>query len=305
MTRVRTGSRLHFGLFHLPPAEPWPTYWPGTHVPARYYGGVGVMIEEPAVVVDAEPADQWTFIGPDADRVRGVVSTGRPHAVRIVQTAPAHAGFGSGTQLALAAAQAISERQGVSPPDAGRGRRSAIGIHGFAHGGLILDGGKRHANELGALIGAYAVPEPWRFVCVTPPGETRWSGDEERDALARVAPHDATPDDALFRLAVFGIVPAALSNDIAAFGAAVTEFNARVGDRFAAVQGGRYSTPATAAAVLSLLELGALGAGQSSWGPTAFGVVGNPEQADYVAQRLRLASPRATIRISAACRLKA
>ena len=35
---------------------------------------------------------------------------------------------------------------------AGRGRRSGIGLHGFAHGGLIVDGGRRSDDALPPLI---------------------------------------------------------------------------------------------------------------------------------------------------------
>jgi len=41
MTRVTTGSRLHFGLLRLPPAPVWVD--DGT----RYYGGAGLMLEQP------------------------------------------------------------------------------------------------------------------------------------------------------------------------------------------------------------------------------------------------------------------
>jgi beta-RFAP synthase len=306
VTRVRTGSRLHFGLFHLPPAEPWPEFWPGTNVPARYYGGVGVMIDEPAVEVEAEPADEWSFAGADADRARSFVRAGRPHAVNVIRAAPAHAGFGSGTQLALAVAHATGERRGSPPPvPPCRGWRSAVGIHGYSHGGLIVDGGKRHARDIGTLIGAYAIPAAWRFVCVTPEASPRWSGEAERAALGYAGLQLAQPDDMLFRLCVFGIVPAVIAKDVTAFGAAVSEYNARVGDQFAVVQGGRYSTPATAAAVSGLLKAGAAGAGQSSWGPTAFGVAGDPDRAAAVARRLEKLMPAATVRVSAALRVGA
>jgi beta-ribofuranosylaminobenzene 5'-phosphate synthase len=46
-----------------------------------------------------------------------------------------------------------------------------------------------------------------------------------------------------------------------------------VGDAFAPVQGGRFH-PQAGALVGALLRGGAAGAGQSSWGPAVYGVVG-------------------------------
>ena len=58
--RVRTASRLHFGLLGWGPRA------------VRQFGGVGLMIESPGVEVIAEPASQWSFEGPLADRVRNI-----------------------------------------------------------------------------------------------------------------------------------------------------------------------------------------------------------------------------------------
>ena len=69
MIRVRTGGRLHFGLIRVPPAEPWPERDEGV-VPARYFGGAGLMIESPGVELTVEPAAEWLTSGPGAERKR-------------------------------------------------------------------------------------------------------------------------------------------------------------------------------------------------------------------------------------------
>ena len=59
MIRVVAPSRLHFGLFHVPVAgDPWPD-----GLPVRCFGGVGLMVEEPAVVVVEPAADWWGRAG--------------------------------------------------------------------------------------------------------------------------------------------------------------------------------------------------------------------------------------------------
>ena len=55
---------------------------------------------------------------------------------------------------------------------------------------------------------------------------------------------------------------------------ALTRIQQLVGDSFAAVQGGRFH-PRAGALVEALLRGGAAGAGQSSWGPAVYGVVGS------------------------------
>jgi beta-ribofuranosylaminobenzene 5'-phosphate synthase len=58
-----------------------------------------------------------------------------------------------------------------------------------------------------------------------------------------------------------------------------------VGDEFASMQGGRFH-PQAAALVEALLEGGAAGAGQSSWGPAVYGVVGSGAAGRDLARRM-------------------
>ncbi|MCE9560716.1 MAG: hypothetical protein K8U57_01550 [Planctomycetes bacterium] len=63
MTRVIAPSRLHFGLFRVPPH--------GEHQPGeRLFGGVGLMIDSPGVVVTAERGESWRFEGMLASRAQ-------------------------------------------------------------------------------------------------------------------------------------------------------------------------------------------------------------------------------------------
>ena len=58
-----------------------------------------------------------------------------------------------------------------------------------------------------------------------------------------------------------------------------------MGDSFAPVQGGTFH-PQAAPFVDALLRLGAAGAGQSSWGPAVYGVVGSEQQGHEVVRGL-------------------
>ena len=296
MTRVTAPSRLHFGLLSLPAAgrDRWPGLDGDPGQPARHFGGVGLMVDRPGLVVGVEPATDWSATGPLADRAlafaRRVVDSlpageRRPFRV-VVESAPAeHTGLGVGTQLGLAVARAIAVESGHDWPAtelatrAGRGERSAIGVHGFAAGGLIVEGGKRPGEAVSPLVGRYAVPAEWAILLVTPPAAADWYGGRERQAFARLSALGPGPaeTDTLCRVVLTGIVPAVVSADLDAFGEAVYEFNARVGDVFAPAQGGRYASPAVADIVRRLRARGVRGVGQSSWGPTVFGITRRPE----------------------------
>jgi predicted sugar kinase len=78
------------------------------------------------------------------------------------------------------------------------------------------------------------------------------------------------------------LLPALHDQDIAQFGAALTEIQQIVGAHFAAAQGGSpWSSPPVGKLVGRLAEAGAVGIGQSSWGPTGFAFV---ESADAAAR---------------------
>ena len=107
MIRVRTPSRLHFGLLSLPTEDFAPA--------RRCFGGVGLMIDNPGVDIRVEPADKFSATGPLAERALKFARTycertGITGAFRVYveSAAPEHMGLGTGTQLGLAVAWAIA-----------------------------------------------------------------------------------------------------------------------------------------------------------------------------------------------------
>jgi beta-RFAP synthase len=304
MTRVAAPSRLHFGLLSLPAAGP--DHWPGLDgapgLPVRHFGGVGLMVDRPGLAVRVEPAEVWCATGPLADRALGfarrVIGTlpageRRPFNL-VVEHAPAeHTGLGVGTQLGLAVAMAIANETGHCDwsavelaSRAGRGERSAVGVHGFDRGGLIVEGGKVPGDALSPLVARLAFPAHWAVILFTPAAGGPWHGGLERQAFARLAAAGPSPaeTESLCRLVLTGLLPALASADLDGFGEAVYELNARAGDAFAAAQGGRYAGPAVAELVTRLRGLGVKGVGQSSWGPTVFAVVRKPDATAVLAR---------------------
>src|SRR5262249_35657950 len=120
------------------------------------------------------------------------------------------------------------------------------------------------------------------------PCEAGLHGEQEMDAFARLRqdPAAQASTDALCRLTLLGMLPALIEADCRAFGEALFEFNRRAGELFAPVQGGPYAHPSIAELVAWLRRQGAVGAGQSSWGPAVFAVTDCPERAEWLRERL-------------------
>jgi beta-ribofuranosylaminobenzene 5'-phosphate synthase len=312
MIRVRTGSRLHFGVLSLDPAA---------HS-GRWFGGVGLMVEAPGVQVSLEPARQWSAHGALAQRalafaerfVQSLEPTVNRQPFRIVveTCAPEHAGLGTGTQLGLATAQALAEAYGLGDVSAvdlaqrvGRGKRSALGVHGFAQGGFLVEAGKRADQTIAALVARMDFPETWRIVLILPSGGRGLSGVNEVEAFARLDRIRSSDQqtNALCRLVLLGMLPAIAEADLSAFGEALYEFNRRVGELFQPVQGGIYADPRSAEIVNYLRQQGIRGVGQSSWGPTLFAVVEDEERARYAISSLssRLGARETQVITTVAC----
>jgi beta-ribofuranosylaminobenzene 5'-phosphate synthase len=284
--RVEAPARLHLGMLAVAGDG------------ARRFGGLGVSIRRPAVVLEARPADDLSAEGADADRA--LTFARRCHAslglaggahLRVVEAIPAHVGLGSGTKLALAVAQALATLHGrtVDAPElaraAGRAARSAVGMWTFALGGLVVEGGVRHGVERPApLLARHAMPEDWRIVLVVPDAEPGLSGVGEVEAFRRLVP-SAERSAAIAQLVLTSLLPALVEHDLDEFGAALTQVQQLVGDSFAAVQGGRFH-PRAGALVEALLRGGAAGAGQSSWGPAVYGIVGSEAAGRELARRM-------------------
>jgi beta-ribofuranosylaminobenzene 5'-phosphate synthase len=277
---VETTARLHFGFQNLSLAH------------ERLYGGVGVGLAEPRLTVRAEPAT--TVESPDELRSyieQAVQALGVEGAtVELVEGYDRHVGLGSGTQIALAALVAIARAHNKSAdprtcaPKLGRGGRSGVGVATFESGGFVVDVG--HPTERFTTAppgpGSWTVPEPlgrwtlpdsWRFLLITPDESSGKSGDSEDESIRAIVERaDGSIADDIATLLTRRLLPAVVEGDLSAFGASVSRLGRLNGAWFADEQGGVYRPPAG-----QLIDhLGGsqaiFGTGQSSWGPTVYGV---------------------------------
>jgi beta-RFAP synthase len=268
---VAVAARLHLGFLDLNGGL------------GRRFGSLGLALDRPQTLLDLSRAATDCASGPQAERALGFVARlaehlGLPAGHRIVMrdAVPAHVGLGSGTQLALAAAAALRRLHGLAldvEADATaleRGARSGLGIGLFQHGGLALDGGRGPGERPAPIIARLEFPEEWHVLLVLDTDLQGIHGPDEIAAFKALPAFPATLAGHLCRLVLMQALPAVAERDLSAFGRAITEIQAHIGDHFSAVQGGRFASPGVAAVMDRLAKGGAEGYGQSSWGPTGF-----------------------------------
>lgn len=293
MTRtveVRTPARLHFGLSSFGGA-------------GRQFSGLGLMVDGAGIVLRGSRAEEFVATGPHADRAVAFARTWADHQnfsalpaarLEVVSAPPDHVGLGIGTQLGLAVVAALSELFNVKYRDAttlaqmsARGRRSAVGTHGFLRGGLLVDAGKLPDQPLGTLEARVDVPLEWRFVLIREPAGQGLAGQAEQTAISSLPPVPADVTKSLHAIICDDILPAVAAKDLSSFGEALYRYGYQAGDCFAAAQGGPFASPAIADLVAHVRSLGYPGAGQSSWGPTVFVATESAQSAEELLGQLQ------------------
>ena len=292
---VEAPARLHLGFLDLNGSL------------GRRFGSIGVTLDGLTTRVAAARAPKSSVRGPDKARAADYIellrqACGLDGGVELVieSSIPAHAGLGSGTQLALAVGTAVSRLfdLGLTAQRLAqlldRGSRSGIGIGAFEQGGFLVDGGHGRDDQPPPIVSRMDFPTHWRIVLVLDPNRYGLHGQAEVKAF-RTLPRFPEGDAAcLCRLMLMQALPALACADLAAFGAAVTETQRVVGDYFAPAQGGRF-TSARVAEILALAEShGAVCVGQSSWGPTGFVIVESEAQAERLVRLAMSARPGAS-----------
>ena len=118
-----------------------------------------------------------------------------------------------------------------------------------------------------------------------PQGAPGLSGEAEAAAFERLAPPPEREVERVSHLVLMQLLPALVEGDIASFGAALTEVQRVTGAWFASQQGGVFAPGPSETLVRRMAEWGAVGVGQSSWGPAVYGLVGSAAQGRELAAR--------------------
>jgi len=149
----------------------------------------------------------------------------------------------------------------------------------------VVEGGVRPGVERAApLLARHAMPDEWRCVLAIPRAEPGLSGRAEEEAFAQLR-SDADRGALIAELVLTSLLPGLVEGDLTEFGAALTRVQRLVGEAFASVQGGVFH-PRAGPLVDALLRLGAAGAGQSSWGPAVYGIVGGEQAGHELVRRM-------------------
>lgn len=266
----------------------------------RHFGSIGVALTEISTRLSIEKAAHRSLSGPLSQRADGCLThfsqafnVSDKLKVVIDTAIPEHVGLGSGTQMSLAIGSALnayydlglSIREIAAVMD--RGLRSGIGIGVFEQGGLVVDGGRGEQTVTPPIVAQLSLPKEWRFILVFDAREQGLHGQLEVQAFKTLPPFPATEAARLCYLLLMQGLPAVAENKINAFGEVISQLQRSVGEHFATVQGGVFTSPEVADAMQWLAAQGAVGIGQTSWGPTGFCIIGGAEQASTLAHQAK------------------
>lgn len=296
MLLVQTGSRIHLGFFNIISDY-------------TAYGSIGISLDKPSYKILADVHDSVSVENDKDGRVLLACQqitrllNIKGLRVRVLEEIPAHVGFGSATQLKLALGVSavklynldfyVRDLAGLM----GLGFASGIGVASFEGGGFIIDAGRLlkdksippviNSNDIPKIISRIKIPKTWRFILVTPLHKKGFDETKERLIMMNPKPMPSALSSEISRLILTGLVPAVLWSDARLFGKVLTKIQFMIGEYFKPIQGGIFCCEETEFIVKTLISLGAYGAGQSSWGPTAYGIIDNDQLAGKIANKLR------------------
>jgi beta-RFAP synthase len=278
---------------------------------------MGMAIDIPQVILEAEMADKRSLIDLENQSQEVLCQTIGPTKLIIkgrererVQTfaqrflerfplpgtvlmdlkrsIPPHIGLGSGTQLALAVGASLAKLAQIRISlknlalIMGRGVHSGIGIGTFRYGGFIVDGGhsvKENEPGIPPILFRCSVPNSWHFLIAVPSQNPGLAGNLEQQAFQSLPPAPPHLSEKICRLLLIQMLPALKEGDLRNFAQALTLIQQLVGECFAPVQGGRFANPVSEKLIEYWLSQGVSGAGQSSWGPTVYALLGKKQEA--------------------------
>jgi beta-ribofuranosylaminobenzene 5'-phosphate synthase len=292
---VRTPSRLHLGLIDLDGGL------------GRVFGSIGLAITYPNTILEMKQSKEMNIQGNGSETCKQFIDILRNRydvkdnvTLNLKNTIPEHVGLGSVTQISLAVAIAFTKIFDINASIndlallLGRCDVSGIGTAIFQHGGFVIDGGKKFGRsksklnqDIPPILFHHDFPKDWMFVVAIPYVTRGLTDNEEAKAFKEL--HSISPLDVgkICRMITIKLLPSLLEHNIEFFGDALTKIQNIIGKNFSSIQGGIYSSVEVTKCIETMLRLGAYGVGQSSWGPTSYGLVKGERQADRIQSGLQ------------------
>ena len=285
---VKTPSRIHMTLIDMHGGS------------GRVDGGVGITLDEPGILLEVHQSPVLEIRGCDnlmQDQIAGIarhvlheIHAGGSVAITVRQHFPSHFGLGSGSQMALAVAQAICECYGSTRSVnelamlVGRGGTSGIGTAAFEQGGFIIDGGHRFGEGCEKhdfrpsrasrdvrpppVIIRHEFPADWRILLAMPNLPAGASGMRETDIFKTHCPVPLGEVQALCHEILMRMLPGIVERDLDLFGSSVNAVQV-LGFKRVELS---LQPPAVTGLLDTMRDAGAAGAGMSSFGPTVYAI---------------------------------
>ena len=234
---IQTPSRLHLTLTDL------------TGSSGRVDGGVGVSLDEPNILLEAERSEDLLAFGENADRALDAARAVQKHLglggarLQIRRGYKMHVGLGGGTQLGIAAGKALCElyNQPLSVREIARiihrGGTSGIGTAAFEAGGFLIDGGHSYGpgkdkmsfspSSASAGVRPAAVtmrhdfPRDWKIILALPEIAAGAHGKREVDIFREYCPLPVAEVHELCYQILVRMVPSIVEESLDDFGAAI------------------------------------------------------------------------------------
>jgi beta-ribofuranosylaminobenzene 5'-phosphate synthase len=281
---IETPSRIHMTLTDL------------SGLGGRVDGGVGIALDEPGIILEAERSRDLVVEGENAERARAAAqavmerySLGGARLL-IRSSYKLHVGLGGGTQLAIAAGKALCElyhRPATVREIAKiikRGGTSGIGTAAFEMGGFIIDGGHSFgpgkektdfrpssaSQGIGPppVIARHDFPESWRILLAIPDLARGAHGQRELDIFREHCPVPLADVHELCYQILVRMVPSVVEESLDDFGAAVNRIQ-ELGFKKVEV---KLQPPLVRNLMEEMRNAGAAGSGLSSFGPAVYAV---------------------------------
>jgi len=267
---IDTPRRLHLGIID-----------PSGSL-GRRFGSLGAGIEG-GYLVRIEESEGTEIIAEREDRediedalekMDKRYSTGFDFLIKVERKIERHVGLGSTTQLKLAVGLGVARLKKIDAEieeiskALGRGKNSAASTYVFKYGGFVIDGGVK--GDFPPLVFREKIPESWAFLLLIPRVKRGFDEREERRIMDSISGKSEIAEKISHRI-LMGLIPAIREGSIEDFGRFLSEIQILVGKHFEDYQGGIFREDVEI--LTDFLRQKTYGFGQSSWGPTLYGLI--------------------------------